>query len=106
MLELRRHSVGVVMDNDEAAELGVHLTRLAEAITSVCGAERVYVLSLNEARPHLHFLLGPRAPDATDKFRGLDLLRNVQELNDPEAAAAAALAIRDALSTRAAETTP
>jgi hypothetical protein len=106
MLELRRHSVGLVMDEEEANELGLHLTRLNDAITSVCGAERVYVLSLNEARPHLHFLLGPRAADATEKYRGLELFRNVKELNDPDSAATVATALRDALSAGAPKSAP
>lgn len=98
-LELRRHVDGPMgMDDTEAAELGVLLTRLTAAIQAVTDAERVYLIAYGETFPHFHMLLMPRLPFAPDDERGPALFLKRDELVDPRAAAETATRICAAVS--------
>jgi diadenosine tetraphosphate (Ap4A) HIT family hydrolase len=56
----------------EADELGGLLRASTEALRSVCGCSKTYVLLLAEAEgfPHVHFHVVPRSSDLDEQFRG------------------------------------
>lgn len=86
-LELRRHADGPMgMDDAEAGEMGVLLSRLTAGIQAVTGAEKVYVVAYGELFSHFHLLLMPRMPSAPDDERGPALFGKRVELLDPPAA--------------------
>jgi diadenosine tetraphosphate (Ap4A) HIT family hydrolase len=98
-LQLRRHAEGPMgMDDTEAAELGVVLTRLTAGIQAVTDAERVYIVAYGELFPHFHLLLMPRLPFAPDDERGPGLFLKRAELADPQAAAETATRVCAAVS--------
>jgi histidine triad (HIT) family protein len=69
VVEPRRHAPGVAdLTDDEAAAVGVAVTRLARALESSQGAEHVYVAVLGHHIPHLHVHLVPRYPGTPREF--------------------------------------
>ena len=89
---------------DEAASLGPLARRITRAMTEVLAPARVYVCLYAEAVSHVHFHLIPRDPGMPREHWGpgvFDLLSAASDqgrsLADVEAAARAAMAIRERL---------
>jgi histidine triad (HIT) family protein len=69
MVEPRRHAFGVAdLTDEEAAALGVAMSRVARALRASEGAEQVYVVVLGHHSPHLHVHLIPRYPGTPREF--------------------------------------
>jgi histidine triad (HIT) family protein len=101
VVEPRRHALGFAdLEEDEAAALGVAISRLSRALKRAEGAEHVYVAVVGHHTPHLHVHLIPRYPGTPREF--WDPIR-VDEWPEarhgrPEDAAEVATRIRAALS--------
>lgn len=101
VLSQRRHAEGsAAMSEAEAVGFGTVVASLSQAITEVCRAERVYLLSFGELNPHWHLLLAGRGTDVAAADRGPQLWQRRQQYLDPEAARAAALQMRRLLRSR------
>jgi histidine triad (HIT) family protein len=69
LVEPRRHAFGVAdLGDEEAAALGLAVTRAARALRSSEGAEQVYVAVLGHHTPHLHVHLIPRYPGTPREY--------------------------------------
>ena len=79
MLATREHRAGLdALTSKEAGELGEVLSEISRAVRLETGCERTYLLSFNEAVPHLHLHVIPRhAGDTRTKSWSLaDLYRS------------------------------
>jgi len=104
MLLNRRHNPGWLWDltDDEASSYGGHLRAISQAITAVCGAQRVYLIALGENTLHFHCLLIPRFADTPADLRGAGLLGHAADLADPARALEVTAALRSHLATASA----
>ena len=78
MLATREHRAGLdALTAEESGELGEVLSEVARAVRLETGCDRTYLLSFNEAVPHLHLHVVPRhAGDArTTSWALADLYR-------------------------------
>jgi len=65
MLVTRAHREGPhALEREEQAELGALVAAIAAAVRAATGCERTYLISFNEAVPHMHLHVVPR--HATD----------------------------------------
>lgn len=99
MLAAREHRSGLdALTSEESRELGEVLSEIARAVRLETGCERTYLLSFNEAVPHLHLHVVPRhAGDARTKSWALaDLYRTTarHEVAAVDPREAEALAVR------------
>ena len=98
-IEARRHFVDFAgMTDDEARSFGPLLERLYAAMLPATGAERIHLLATMDFQPHFHAWLYPRRADEPD--RGTTFIHQARSCS-PEAAEAAATAIRAELTARA-----
>jgi len=76
IVQARRHVPDLAdLQSEEAMALGLLLPVLVAALTTVTGAERVYVIYLNETTPrHVHLRLVPRFRDDPDSDWGVGIL--------------------------------
>ncbi len=67
MIVAREHRAGPdALDATEQAELGLVIGATASAVRQITGCDRTYLISFNEAVPHLHVHVVPRfASDPT-----------------------------------------
>ena len=71
IVEPKRHAPGLGdLTAEEAAALGVLVSRLARALCAVAGAEHVYSFVLGDHVPHLHVHLAPRYPGTPRAYWG------------------------------------
>jgi diadenosine tetraphosphate (Ap4A) HIT family hydrolase len=97
LLWSRRHSEGPAeLTDDEAAELGLQISRVSRALHSVMDAEKVYVVWLGENHPHFHVLFAARTAAMWHR-RGTGLLEDFEVFRDAAAAAVVAAAVRTRL---------
>jgi histidine triad (HIT) family protein len=69
VVEPKRHTPGVDdLTDEEAAAVGVALTRVARAIKASEGAEHIYVAVIGHHMQHLHVHLIPRYPGTPPEF--------------------------------------
>ena len=69
LVEPKRHALGFPdLTDEEAAAMGVGVTRVTRAIRESEGAEHVYVAVLGHHTPHLHVHLIPRYPGTPREF--------------------------------------
>jgi histidine triad (HIT) family protein len=69
LVEPIRHAYGVAeLADDEAAAIGVGVTRVARALKRAQGAEHVYVAVMGHHTPHLHVHLIPRYPGTPREY--------------------------------------
>jgi diadenosine tetraphosphate (Ap4A) HIT family hydrolase len=69
VVEPKRHAPGLAdLTNDEAAAVGVAVTRLARALIVSEGAEHVYSAVVGHHTPHLHVHLIPRYPGTPREY--------------------------------------
>jgi histidine triad (HIT) family protein len=72
--EPKRHAAGLGdLTDEEAADLGQLVNRLALALKDVAGAEHVYSFVLGDGVDHLHIVLAPRYPGTPREYWGLRL---------------------------------
>lgn len=72
LIEPKRHAHGLADLNDEEAQrLGLLVPRLSRALTTVAGAEHVYLFSLGHHTPHPHVWIVPRYPGTPREYWGL-----------------------------------
>jgi histidine triad (HIT) family protein len=72
--EPKRHVAGLDdLTNEEAADLGRLVSRLARALRDVAGAEHVYSFVLGDGLRHLHIVLAPRYPGTPRQYWGVRL---------------------------------
>ncbi len=100
MLVARAHREGPhALEREEQAELGPLVAAIAGAVRAATGCERTYLLSFNEAVPHVHLHVVPRhAADPTtaswalaDRYR--DTAAGRTAAVDPAAAEETALGV-------------
>jgi diadenosine tetraphosphate (Ap4A) HIT family hydrolase len=71
VVEPRRHAPGLAdLDEEEAAAVGIAVSRVARAIVESEGAEWVYAAVLGHHTPHLHVHLMPRYPGTPREYWG------------------------------------
>lgn len=96
-----RHTEGLAgLNRSEAAELGLLLSRVSEAVTRVTGSQRVYTYSLGEGCPHTHILLGPPSAGLRGTAFISALLGRDQTLADQATAERTAIELAGALSSQ------
>jgi diadenosine tetraphosphate (Ap4A) HIT family hydrolase len=72
--EPKRHASGLGhLTDEEAADLGRLVHRLALALKDVAGAEHVYSFVLGDGVAHLHVVLAPRYPGTPREYWGVRL---------------------------------
>ncbi|MEY3027533.1 MAG: hypothetical protein RLZZ238_2430 [Planctomycetota bacterium] len=106
MIVTREHRAGPdELDPSESAELGFVIRAVAAAVRAQTGCERTYLLSFNEAVPHLHVHVIPRhaADGSTTSWALADRYRAVARGDVPAAASAEANEVAEAIATRALE---
>jgi histidine triad (HIT) family protein len=100
LVEAKRHALGFPdLTDEEAAAVGVAITRVARAIRDSEGAEHVYVAVVGHHTPHLHVHLIPRYPGTPQEYWDPFTVDEAPQAKhgDPEAVAAVANRIRAAL---------
>jgi diadenosine tetraphosphate (Ap4A) HIT family hydrolase len=73
VLVARRHIAAIdELTEHEACELGLLLRRVSEALRTITGCEKTYVVQFAEAaeHPHVHFHVIPRMADQPPELRG------------------------------------
>jgi histidine triad (HIT) family protein len=100
LVEPKRHAFGFAdLTEEEAAAVGVTITRVSRAVRESEGAEHVYLAVVGHHSPHLHVHLVPRYPGTPreywDPFR-IDEWPDAKH-GGPDEAAAVAERIRAAL---------
>lgn len=71
-VEPKRHAAGLGdITAEEAAALGVLVSRLARALREGAGAEHVYAFVLGDHVPHLHVHVVPRYPGMPPEYWGM-----------------------------------
>jgi histidine triad (HIT) family protein len=69
----RRHTPSFAeLTHEEAGDVGVAMSRLCAALTSL-GAERVYTVTIGHDVPHLHVHLVPRWPETPPEISWRDV---------------------------------
>jgi diadenosine tetraphosphate (Ap4A) HIT family hydrolase len=72
MVEPKRHAAGLAdLTDEEAAALGLLVSRLSRALKVSEGAEHVYAFVLGDHVAHLHVHLVPRYPGAPPQYWGV-----------------------------------
>jgi diadenosine tetraphosphate (Ap4A) HIT family hydrolase len=73
VLVARRHIAAIdEMSQEEAAELGILLSRVSQSLKQVTGCLKTYLLQFAEhpQHPHVHFHVVPRMKDQPESRRG------------------------------------
>jgi histidine triad (HIT) family protein len=69
VVEPRRHAMGVAdLTDEEAAAVGVAVTRVARAVRASEGTEHIYLAVVGHHTPHLHVHLIPRYPGTPTEY--------------------------------------
>lgn len=68
MLQTKRHTTLTELTGDEARAVGWLAARLARALKTCTGAEKVYAYSFGEAFDHLHLFIVARYPGAPREY--------------------------------------
>jgi histidine triad (HIT) family protein len=100
LVEPKRHALGFPdLTEEEAAAVGVPITRISRAIRDSEGAEHVYVAVVGHHTPHLHVHLIPRYPGTPNEYWDLFKVDEAPgaKHGGPEAVAAVANRIRAAV---------
>jgi histidine triad (HIT) family protein len=100
LVEPKRHALGFPdLTEEEAAAVGVAITRVSRAIRDTEGAEHVYVAVVGHHTPHLHVHLIPRYPGTPLEYWDPFTVDDAPQAKHggPEAAAAVADRIRAAV---------
>lgn len=100
LVEPKRHALGFPdLTEEEAAAVGVAITRVSRAIRDTEGAEHVYVAVVGHHTPHLHVHLIPRYPGTPLEYWDPFTVGDAPQAKHggPEAAAAVADRIRAAV---------
>lgn len=70
--ETKRHAPGLAdLTDEEAAALGLLVTRLSRALKATEDAEHVYAFVIGDGVPHLHVHVVPRYPGAPRDYWGV-----------------------------------
>lgn len=79
-LHARRHVANAAYFNDgEAADFGLIVRRISQALQEATGALRIYFASLSEATPHFHCHFVPRYEHGPKQWKAFDDLARARD---------------------------